>query len=505
VVNASARSAIWCGGFNSGPIPNGNGCANRQSVSHSSDDHEQVQTARIDHNINTNNTAWFRFQADTGVQAAYTDPINPLFNSISPQPLYSFASGYAHVFSQNLVNYFNPAFSWYSSLFEPQDLQKTLAAFPIVLQGNGSNAPFTTIGGLDNTWLRGRRASRFFMNDNLSWSRGSHELRVGTNIRIFHLNDFDFGEGTVPVVTYTDLPQFIYGVASTAAKTFPRYPNEPFNFLNIDLYAQDTWKITKQLTWTIGVRGTFNSNPLSPHDEVARLRASFNAIAHDVNQPLSDAIQTHLANLFFSTPLAVLQPRTAIAWQVGPKTVFRSGFGLFSDLLPRDVADMMGMNPPYVQTFQGGLLGTVGGSAIAPECRTARSMRRSQPIKDLVRDSSRDSSRVLLPLLIPPPACSCHHCRAFWDAARGLLHAMELRRRAPNGDHCKGSGSIRRHSCRKSAVHDAGQRLSDRMPRLLHALSIPAADRSPFWSGHAVLDRGQQPLPRSAIDGDETP
>src|SRR5579872_7411282 len=44
--------------------PNGNGCANRQSVSHSSDDREQVQTGRIDYNINERNTAWFRFQAD---------------------------------------------------------------------------------------------------------------------------------------------------------------------------------------------------------------------------------------------------------------------------------------------------------------------------------------------------------------------------------------------------------------------------------------------------------
>jgi hypothetical protein len=44
-------------------------------------------------------------------QAAFTDPINPLFNALSPQPLYSFAAGYTHVFSQNLVNYFNPAFS----------------------------------------------------------------------------------------------------------------------------------------------------------------------------------------------------------------------------------------------------------------------------------------------------------------------------------------------------------------------------------------------------------
>ena len=57
--------------------PDGNGCANRQSVSHSSDDHEQVQTARIDYNIDPNNTTWYRFQADTGLQAAYTDPINP--------------------------------------------------------------------------------------------------------------------------------------------------------------------------------------------------------------------------------------------------------------------------------------------------------------------------------------------------------------------------------------------------------------------------------------------
>ena len=90
------------------------------------DDHEQVQTARIDYNIGPNDTTWFRFQADTGLQAAYTDPINPLFNAFSPQPLYSFAAGYTHVFSQNLVNYFNPAFSWYESLFGQSDFQQTL-------------------------------------------------------------------------------------------------------------------------------------------------------------------------------------------------------------------------------------------------------------------------------------------------------------------------------------------------------------------------------------------
>ena len=343
----------------------GVGCANRQSVSHSSDDHEQVQTARIDYNINQKDTTWFRFQSDNGLQAAWTDPINPLFNAYSPQPLYSFAAGYTHVFSQNLVNYFNPAFSWYESLFGPSNFQQTLSAFPIVLQGTGVN-PFTPVGGLDNTWVQGRRASRFFINDNLAWSHGAHELRFGTNTRIFRLNDFDFGEGTVPTVTYANLQQFIYGAANTASESFPSNQNEPFNFLNLDLYAQDTWKVTRKLTWTFGLRDTFNSNPLNPHDEVARLRGSFSSISHDVNQPLDAAIQTHLGTLFSSTPLAILQPRTAIAWQIEPNTVVRTGFGIFSDILPGSVADLIGVNPPYDKTFQGGLLGTVGGTAVAP-------------------------------------------------------------------------------------------------------------------------------------------
>jgi hypothetical protein len=344
----------------------GNGCANRQSVSHSSDDHEQVQTVRIDYNLNEKDTTWIRLQADTGLQAAYTDAINPLFDAVSSQPLYSLAAGYTHVFSQNLVNYFNPAFSWYESLFGPGDFQQTLAAFPIVLQGSGANAPFTTVGGLDNTWVQGRRASRFFVNDNLAWSHGVHELRFGTNTRILRLNDYDFGEGSVPAVTYTTLPQFIYGVASTATATFPTSANEPFNFLNLDLYAQDTWKLSKKLTWTFGIRDTFNSNPLNPHEQIARLRGSFASIAHDVNQPLNTAIQTGLGHVFSSTPLAILQPRTALVWQFEPKSVLRVGFGLFSDILPGSIADIVGVNPPYVKSFQGGLLGTVGGTAIAP-------------------------------------------------------------------------------------------------------------------------------------------
>ena len=105
---------------------------------------------------------------------------------------------------------------------------------------------------------------------------------------------------------------------------------------------------------------------MNPHNQIARLTGSFDSISHNVNQPLNEVIQTNLSTLFASTPLAILQPRTAIAWQFKPNTVLRSGFGIFSDIMPGSVADLIGTNPPYVKTFQGGLLGTVGGTAIAP-------------------------------------------------------------------------------------------------------------------------------------------
>jgi len=58
------------GGASPATANDGNGCANRQSISRSSADHEQVQTARVDYNLSERNSLWFRFQTDNGLQAA---------------------------------------------------------------------------------------------------------------------------------------------------------------------------------------------------------------------------------------------------------------------------------------------------------------------------------------------------------------------------------------------------------------------------------------------------
>ena len=451
---------------------------------------------RIDYNVDQNNTAWFRFQADTGLQAAYTDPINPVFNAISPQPLYSFATGYTHVFSQTLVNYFNPAFSWYESLFGPVDLQKTLDAFPIVLQGSGANAPFSTLGGLDNTWVQGRRASRLFINDNLALTTGAHDLRLGVNTRMFRLNDYDFGEGVTPLVNYTTLPQFIYGVASTVSKTFPLADSQPYHFLNLDVYVGDTWKITNTLTWTLGIRASHNSDPLNPHDAVARLPGSWNAISHDVNQPLSDLIETHLGNIFASTPLAILQPRTALAWQVAPGTVLRTGFGLFSDLLPGSVVDLVGINPPYSKTFEGGLLGTVGGAAIAP------GVPNSAVDATVAANQTFNSGFAAGQLSCASPLSSPQTCLqpiAITAVPDGKLHAPYFMQWSLGLERQVGATiHLRAQYVGTRAVNQPYQTQVNGYqtvcPGCFCAISLRRAIRSPFWRGDATQHRREQPL-----------
>ena len=109
---------------------NGSGCANKRTQSLNNSDTENLIVVKIDHTINTNNSMWYRFQQDTGLQAAYTDGINPMFNSYSPQPQRTLVLGYTHLFSPRLVNQLNPGASWYSSLFLPDNYPQVLQNFP---------------------------------------------------------------------------------------------------------------------------------------------------------------------------------------------------------------------------------------------------------------------------------------------------------------------------------------------------------------------------------------
>ena len=361
-----SSGALLPGTQSSGKLFTGSGCANQAQESLTNSDSENLVVVKIDHTISASDSAWYRYQQDTGLQAAYTDPINSMFNSYSPQPQYTLVAGYTHVFNANLVNQFNPGASWYSSVFEPENYAQVRQAFPIVLAAGGNSAPFTTIGGNDNTYPQGRKVTQWQINDNLIWTLDRNTYKFGINTRRIDVSDYDLGEGTVPDVVYNDLAEFTYGEAYTASQTFPAALKERVAAGNLDLYAMDAYKPTARTMLTAGVRATWNTNPVNEQGLFARPAGSFLDMSHDNGQPLNEAIVSNVRALFPATPLFVWQPRVSAAYQIASGTALHAGFGVFSDLIPAQIADLAATNAPYAPTFVGGLGGQVGGTGVAP-------------------------------------------------------------------------------------------------------------------------------------------
>jgi hypothetical protein len=340
----------------------GNGCAVQRTFSLDNYAKETLVTVKVDR-AGAKNQLWWRFQLDNGTQPTYKDSINSLFDAISIQPERNGNAGWTHTFSPTLVNQFNPGFSWYSAIFEPLDLPKTLAAFPEVLF-----SAFTGLGGEDEVWPQGRNVNQWQLNDNLTWTKGKHTMIFGENLRRVLVSDHDFGFYNTPVIVPFDLPAFTFGAGDLSEQQFPISLDEPIGIVNLDSFFDDTFKATPKLTLTYGVRATWNADPKNQQNLYSRLTSDFYSISHDVNQPVNQVLKDNQSFLFPSTPLIFWQPRAAIAYQFQQNTVLRMGFGVFSDIFPASLADSVAQNPPYDPFYAGGPFGTpgIGGFAIAP-------------------------------------------------------------------------------------------------------------------------------------------
>ena len=349
-----------------GALPDGSGCAAQEQRSLNNSDSEDLIVLKIDENIDANDSVWYRFQQDTGLQAEWTDPINPIFNSYSPQPQRTLVVGYTHVFGPDLVNQFNPGASWYSSIFEPNHYAQTLDTFPIDLASGSDSVPFTAMGGLDDTFAQGRKVTQWQINDNLDWTRGKHSLHFGINTRRVDTSDYDLGEGVVPTVTYNDLAEFTYGAAYTAQQNFPVSLKDRVAVGNLEYYGMDIWKPSSKATITYGMRVTWNTNVTSPQNLFSRMAGSFLDASHETSQPLNRVLLGDVHNLFAATPLFVYQPRASFAYQLFPRTVVHTGFGVFNDIIPQQIADNGLLNAPDDASFTGGIGGQAGGLGVAP-------------------------------------------------------------------------------------------------------------------------------------------
>jgi hypothetical protein len=358
------RAVLGCPfdvGGGSPAIPNdGTGCLNAKTFAVSQGANETLFTVKVDYDYNQKNSFWYRFQLDNGTRTQ-VDAVNSIFNTITPVPMRSGAGGWTHIFGPNVVNQFNPGFSYRSTISDLANPAKARAALPIAY----SNNAFGGIGSSLQANPSGQAVTTWQLVDNLAWTRDKQAFRFGTDMHRSLLN-FIPGALQTPSVLGLSLPEFTFGAGGSVNQGFPKFASDRLATLGLDAYAMNTIRVTPKLTLTAALRASWNSDPVSRHDIFSRLSGSFGAISHDINAPLNLVISANQEELFPATPLLQWEPRAAIAYEVIPKTIFRAGFGVFGQPLQALFSTDVATNPPSFALFAGGLFGNVGGIAIAP-------------------------------------------------------------------------------------------------------------------------------------------
>jgi hypothetical protein len=383
---------IWNGAPNaalaSNALPNGgcadftgtlgfgsaNPCALQLHSSVTGNTHQWLITGRLDHNFSSNDKAFVHFRMDRGVQASYTDSLNPLFNVTSTQPAYEGQLQESHTFGPNTVNSLSINGSYYRAIFSNPNQASALAQQPLQLDfvggstggllygmGNGYQFPFAT--------PQGRNVTQYGFVEDLSHTMGSHTLKVGANLARYDITDYDPGMGSLPAAFGETLTDFFNGVASNFTQNFPARLTQPIALYNLGFYGQDTWRARSNLALTLTFRVDRSSNPVCRTNCFNLLTSEFQSINHSLTTPYNQSI---LANQSLALPSSYhpwsLQPRFGFNWSpfgVDGNTVISGGFGLFTSTFPAAVADNLMNNLPGDPAF------TLSGLPFAPALNAA--------------------------------------------------------------------------------------------------------------------------------------
>ena len=273
------------------------------------------------------------------------------------------------VFSPGLIGEFHTGFARFhqpsipyslgfdiTSLGFPQALAndtqiKSFPAFNVsgmVAVGSSASAGMTLVDL--NSW--GQRAS-------MTWVKSAHTIKFGTDYRVQQLNQFQQNSfepafqfnsqmsaiNPQRLDTNSGLPlaSFMMGyMASASAAKSERLGNQR---RYLSLYFQDDWKVTRRLTLNLGMDYSLEF----PITERYNRKMWFDPavplpISQAVGQPLvggfrfADSKQRSPYDLYKKQ----FGPRVGFAFQLTPKTVLRSGYGLF--WIPAAITEVTGDN-----------------------------------------------------------------------------------------------------------------------------------------------------------------
>jgi carboxypeptidase family protein len=331
--------------------------------------HEFLLTSRVDLKLTDRDTTFGHFKWDKGVQATYTDPLNPIFNADSPQPSFEGTLGETHVINSRMSNQFLFGVIWYSAVFTNTNLAAANALVPYALNFSAFGGSFTGLGGEDNNWPQGRNVTNYQFSDDVSISRGLHTFQFGAYFRRDDVTDYSPSVFTTPFAEANENGDFAAGNGlEVYQQQFPLRNTQPVALYNLAGYAQDTWKMRPNLNVVAGVRLEHDSNPICGTNCYSYSNGPFGSLNPSTATAYSSLLSSGQHQAFPAFQAITVNPRVGFSWSPfgsGSSTVVRGGFGLFTDVFPATVADSFLNNAPTNVGFT--LFGPeVGGGFISP-------------------------------------------------------------------------------------------------------------------------------------------
>jgi hypothetical protein len=326
------------------PLPTSPGTANNYRRTDSEIDNQDQWDARIDHKFSSNRDQVF------GRLSYFRDgfvPVTPLpdgsgvtSGTLGPQDTtaWAFASNYQHTFSTNVLNELRIG-DTRRAVRRTAARLSTSAGAALSIPGIPSTAKFPNtlptllISGYQQIGSPPNTASDFNTGvtevaDTLTWVRGRHTLKVGSDWRWERLNvvqppsptgSFTFNAlgSDLPGVanTGTPLASFLLGLVQTFSIDLQQAPiQERAQFQ--EYFVQDDWKVSDRLTVNPGLRYTLNF----PSTEINGQTAVFNLRTQELEYPGANPVRPLKKNNF--------GPRLGAVYRLTDKTILSSGYGL---------------------------------------------------------------------------------------------------------------------------------------------------------------------------------
>jgi outer membrane receptor protein involved in Fe transport len=190
--------------------------------------------------------------------------------------------------------------------------------------------------------------------DNLSWTSGQHQLKFGFDYRrlapIYGTIQYRQDVTTlifnnVPWTNY-DEARFVSGDVRQVSVNGEGTGARP-RFDNFSVYAMDTWKVSRRLTFDLGLRWELNPAPTEENGKLPVLVVGA--------ENMATARLSRPDEPWYKTSYTAFAPRFGVAYQLreksGRETVVRGGFGVYYDLNSGQAAGAYQGFPFQVEKF----------------------------------------------------------------------------------------------------------------------------------------------------------